>query len=64
MLPKYVRIYGEDVEELEVNVLHTTWLSLLDEQLSSWYLLFVHLGQRHQLQPGEELDQQFFGQLM
>ena len=60
VLPKYVRIYREDVEELDSNLPRTTTLSPLDEQLS-WFFVFVCLGQRHQLQPGEELGPQSFG---
>lgn len=60
VLPKYVRIYGEDVEELEANLFHVTSQSQLDEQLS-WYYLFVRLGQRHQLQSGEALGPDAFG---
>ena len=60
LLPKYVRIYGEDVEELDGTLPHATALSPMDKELS-WFFLFVRLGQRHQLQPGEELSPQSFG---
>jgi hypothetical protein len=60
ILPNYVRIYGEDVEELDALLPHVTAASPLNGALS-WYLMFVRLGQRHQLQPGEELGPQSFG---
>ena len=55
ILPKYVRIYGKDLDELDSALSHQIALSPFKGELS-WYFLSVRLGQRHLLEPGKELE--------
>ena len=54
ILQTHVRVYGKDLKELDSALAHQTALSPLDGELT-WYFLCVRMGQRHLLEPGEEL---------
>ena len=60
IMQTHVRVYGKDLKELDSALAHQTALSPLDGELT-WYFLCVRMGQRHLLEPGEELGRESFG---
>ena len=58
--PLYIRLYKEDIQMLDRALDAVTQLAPLDRDLS-WYFLCHHYGQRHLLEPGEELTSHSFG---
>ena len=58
-MPKYVRVYGKELDELDSALNRQTALSPFDGELT-WYFLCIRLGQRHLLEPGQELGPESF----
>ncbi len=60
ILPKYFRIYREDVDELDLALADASVTSPLDSDLC-WYFACWQFGQQQQLMEGDEVGSHAFG---